>query len=62
MARKEHFHFQGMTKLATLKNFINFGLSDSLKEAFPDLDLSLIDQPPKGRSRSYNFRSIPHGM
>jgi hypothetical protein len=58
MATKEHFNNQGMTKLATLKNLINFGLSDNLKEAFPDLDLSLIDQ----RSRSYNFSGIPHEM
>lgn len=56
MATKEHFNYQGMTKLATLKNLTNFGLSDSLKEAFPDLDISLID------TMSYNFRGIPHGM
>ena len=56
MITKEHFNYQGMTKLATLKNLINFGLSDSLKEAFPDLDISLID------TISYNFRGIPHGM
>ena len=56
MATKEHFNYQGMTKLATLKNLINFGLSDSLKEAFPDFNISLID------TMSYNFRGIPHGM
>lgn len=56
MATKEHFNYQGMTKLATLKNLINFGLSYSLKEAFPDLNLSLIE------TMSYNFRGIPHGM
>ena len=56
MATKEHFNYQGMTKLATLKNLTNFGLSDSLKEAFPDFNISLID------TMSYNFRGIPHGM
>ena len=35
LATKKHFNYQGMTKLATLKNLINLGLSDSLKEAFP---------------------------
>ena len=29
MATKEHFNYQGITKLATLKNLTNFGLSDS---------------------------------
>ena len=56
MATKEHFNYQGMTKLATLKNLTNFGLSDNLKEAFPDFNISLID------TMSYKFRSIPHGM
>jgi hypothetical protein len=56
MATKEHFNYQGMTKLAALKNLTNFGLSYSLKEAFPDFNLSLID------TMSYNFRGIPHGM
>ena len=56
MATKEHFNYQGITKLATLKNLTNFGLSDSLKEAFPDFNISLID------TMSYNFRGIPHGM
>jgi len=56
MATKEHFNLQGMKKLATLKNLTNFGLSDSLKEAFSDLDNSLIE------TISYKFRSIPHGM
>ena len=51
MITKEHFNSQGMTKLATLKNLINFGLSDSLKEAFPDLDISLID------TMSYNYHA-----
>ena len=53
---KEHFNYQGMTKLAALKKLINFGLCDSLKEAFPDFNISLID------TMSYNFRSIFHGM
>lgn len=47
LAEKEHFNYQGCfakTKLATLKNLINFGLSDSLKEAFPDFNIYLIDQ------------------
>jgi uncharacterized protein YfkK (UPF0435 family) len=56
MATKEHFNYQGMTKLATLKNLTNLGLSDSLKEAFPDFNISLID------TMSDNFRGIPHGM
>lgn len=56
MATKEHFNYQGMTKLAALKNLTNFGLSDSLKEAFPDFNISLID------TMSYNFRGITHGM
>ena len=56
MATKEHFNYQGMTKLATLKNLTNFGLSVSLKEAFPDFNISLID------TKSYNFMGIPHGM
>ena len=56
MITKEHFNSQGMTKLATLKNLINFGLSDSLKEAFPDFNISLIE------TISYNFSGIPHGM
>lgn len=56
MATKEHFNYEGMRKLATLKNLTNLGLSDSLKEAFPDFNISLID------TVSYNFRGIPHGM
>jgi len=56
MATKEHFNYQGMTKWAALKNLTNFGLSYSLKEAFPDFNISLID------TMSYNFRGIPHGM
>ena len=56
LATKEHFNYQGMTKLATLKNLTNFGLSDSLKEALPDFNISLID------TMSYNFKGIPHGM
>jgi uncharacterized protein YfkK (UPF0435 family) len=56
MATKEHFNYQGMTKLAALKNLTNFGLSDSLKEAFPDFNISLID------TMSDKFRGIPHGM
>lgn len=62
MAEKEHFNYQGCfakTKLATLKNLINFGLSDSLKEAFPDFNIYLIDQRTHS---SDNFRDIPHGM
>jgi hypothetical protein len=53
MATKEHFNYQGMTKWAALKNLTNFGLSDSLKEAFPlvhlrndkqmEFNISLID-------------------
>lgn len=50
MATKEHFNYQGMTKLAALKILTNLGLSDSLKEAFPDFNISLID------TMSYNFR------
>jgi uncharacterized protein YfkK (UPF0435 family) len=56
MATKEHFNYQGMIKLATLKSITNYGLSDSLKEAFPDLNVSLIN------TATYNFRGIPHGM
>jgi LAGLIDADG endonuclease/Cytochrome C oxidase subunit II, periplasmic domain len=56
MATKEHFNYQGMTKLAALKNLTNLGLSDSLKEAFPDFNISLID------TMSDNFKGIPHGM
>ena len=56
LATKEHFNYQGMTKLAKLKNLINYGLSDNLKEAFPDFNISLIN------TMSYNFRGIPHGM
>lgn len=56
MATKEHFNYLGMTKLATLKNWTNYGLSDSLKQAFPDLNISLID------TMSYKFRGIPHEM
>ena len=56
MATKEHFNSQGMTKLAKLKNLINYGLSDNLKEAFPDFNISLIN------TMSYNFRGILHRM
>lgn len=56
MKTKEHFNYQGLTKLATLKNLINYGLSDSLKKAFPELNISLID------IISYHFRGIPHEM
>jgi len=56
MATKEHFNYLGMTKLATLKNLTNYGLSDSLKQAFPDLNISLID------TISYKFKGIPHEM
>jgi len=53
MANKNHFNYQGMTKLATLKILINFGLSDSLKEALPDFNIYLI------YTMSYNFWGIP---
>ena len=45
-----------MTQLATLKILINYGLSDNLKEAFPNFNISLID------SMSYTFKGIPHGL
>lgn len=56
MATKEHFNYKGMTKLAALKNLTNLGLSESLKEAFPNFNISLID------TMYYNFRGIPHGL
>lgn len=56
MAAKEHFNYLGMTKLATLKNLTNYGLSYNLKEAFPDFNISLID------TISWKFRGIPNGM
>ena len=56
VATKEHFNYQGMTKLVALKILTNLGLSYSLKEAFPDFNISLID------TMSYKFRGIPHGM
>jgi hypothetical protein len=60
MAKKEHFNYQGIIKLVTLKSLTNYGLSDSLKEAFhpvgTDINISLIDK------KYYNFRSIPHEM
>lgn len=43
-------------KWAALKNLTYFGLSYSLKEAFPEFNISLID------TMSYNFRGIPLGM
>ena len=46
-----------MTKLAALKNLTNLGLSLSLKEAFSDFNISLIDT-----KSSLKFRGIPHGM
>ena len=55
MKAKEHFNYLGMKKLATLKNLTNYGLSDSLKEAFPDFNISLID------TMSYNFRGLGLG-
>jgi hypothetical protein len=42
MAAKEHFNYLGITKLATLNFLTNYGLSDSLKEAFPNINTSLI--------------------
>lgn len=57
IATKEHFNYQGMTKLATLKNLTNFGLSDSLKKAFPDFNISLIDT-----SVTEYYRGIHNGM
>ena len=56
MEKKEHFNYLGMTKLATLKNLTNYGLSDNLKISFPDLNISLIE------TMSYNFIEIPHEM
>lgn len=56
MATKEHFNFQGLTKLVTLKSLFNYGLSDNLKNVFTDLNSSLIDIV------SYKFKGIPHGM
>lgn len=56
MTAKEHFNYLGMKKLATLKNLTNYGLSDSLKEAFPDFNTYLIE------TISWKFRGIPHGM
>jgi hypothetical protein len=56
MATKEHFNSLGLSKLATLKNLANYGLSESLKQIFPNLDVSLID------TVSYNFMGIPHEM
>lgn len=54
MATKEHFNYQGITQLATLKDLTNYRLSDNLKKAFPDLNINLID------TVSYNFKGIPH--
>ena len=56
MVTKEHFNYLGMTKLATLKNLTNYGLSDNLKKTFPDINNYLINKI------SYNFGSIPHEM
>jgi hypothetical protein len=56
MATKEHFNYQGMTKLATLKNLTNYGLNENLKKIFPDLNFSLI------HTMSYKFKGIPHEM
>jgi LAGLIDADG endonuclease/Cytochrome C oxidase subunit II, periplasmic domain len=56
MERKEHFNYQGMIKLATLKSLMNYGLSDDLKKVFPELKTSLIDY------KFYSFKGIPHGM
>lgn len=56
MKAKEHFNYLGMKKLATLKNLTNYGLSDSLKEAFPDFNTYLIE------TIYWKFRGIPHGM
>ena len=56
MLVKEHFNYKGMTKLATLKNLTNYGLSDNLKKTFPDINNYLINKI------SYNFGSIPHEM
>jgi heme/copper-type cytochrome/quinol oxidase subunit 2 len=74
MAKKEHFNYQGITKLATLKSLINYGLSDSLKEAFPDYNLLIDTNTPLGLLDedlakgvintliTYKFKGIPHGM
>ena len=56
MLVKEHFNYKGMTKLTTLKNLTNYGLSDNLKKTFPDINNYLINKI------SYNFGSIPHEM
>lgn len=45
-----------MIKLVILKNLINFGLFDSLKEVFFDFNIFLID------IMFYNFRGIFYGM
>ena len=56
MEKKEHFTYEGMIKLVTLKSLNNLEISDNLKKAFPLLNISLI------KTINYKFTSIPHGM
>lgn len=37
MQRKEHLTQEGLKKIVALKASLNLGLSDKLKEAFPNL-------------------------
>jgi hypothetical protein len=37
MNRKEHLTQEGFKKIVALKSFINLGLSDELKSAFPHI-------------------------
>ena len=49
--QREHLTEKGLLKLIGLKSSLNWGLSDSLKEAFPNV--TLVNRP------DYKFYSIP---
>ena len=36
MKRKKHLNMDGLKKIVSIKSVLNNGLSDQLKEAFPD--------------------------
>lgn len=50
--QKEHLTEKGLLNLISLKSSLNWGLSDSLKEAFPNV--TFVDRP------EYKFNGIPN--
>jgi hypothetical protein len=54
---KEHLTIEGLKKIISLKAVLNNGLSDQLKESFPDVVPALRPQPPKPKIQDPHWMS-----